>query len=460
MNARQFRRQHRIEQDKELSATVRKHLSADALIRTVRGSFEHVGETRNGKAEISMEDALMSGFAMFSLKDRSLLAFDDRRRTQEANLRSIYKINKVPSDSQMRSILDPVQPMELRTSHNEVLSALQRGKAFEKMQYLEEGYLLAADGTGRYASEKIFSDTCMVKVSSSGKTIYYLQMLGIALVHPERREVIPFIPETISKQDGSTKNDCEINASKRALTQLRKEHPHLKIVLTQDAISPNGPYIQFLKEEVDFRFILNVKEADHSYLFARFDEAVENGKATDFIVVDDPEKPENFHYFRWLNDVAINGSHLDVKVNLLQYYEVTGDTQKCFCWVTDIPLTKDNVYRIMRAGRARWRIENETFNTLKNQGYNFEHNYGLGKENLSMVFEKLMMLAFLVDQAQQLCCSLFQAVLKKLGSKRALWENMRALFRCFALESMEMLYSALFYGFVKQQPVIDHGDSS
>lgn len=91
-----------------------------------------------------------------------------------------------------------------------------------------------------------------------------------------------------------------------------------------------------------------------------------------------------------------------------------------FTWVTDIAITKANAYRIMRAGRARWKIENETFNTLKNQGYHLEHNYGLGKQYLSMVFVKIMLLAFLVDQAQQLCCALFQAVLKKTGSKKAL----------------------------------------
>ena len=97
----------------------------------------------------------------------------------------------------------------------------------------------------------------------------------------------------------------------------------------------------------------------------------------------------------------------------------------------------------MRGGRARWKIENETFNTLKNQGYHFGHNYGLGKKHLSAIFAMLMMLAFLVDQTQQLCCALFRSVWKKSGSKKALWENMRSLFKCFKVDSMEMLYSAL-----------------
>ena len=108
----------------------------------------------------------------------------------------------------------------------------------------------------------------------------------------------------------------------------------------------------------------------------------------------------------------------------------------------------------MRGGRARWKIENETFNTLKNQGYNFEHNYGHGKENLSVVFAMLMMLAFLVDQAQQLAFQLFRSVWKKLGSKRSLWEKIRSLFFAFKFDSMADILIAFFCGFKRDYPVI------
>jgi hypothetical protein len=98
--------------------------------------------------------------------------------------------------------------------------------------------------------------------------------------------------------------------------------------------------------------------------------------------------------------------------------------------------------------------ENETFNTLKNQGYHFEHNYGHGYQHLSVVFAVLMMLAFCVDQVQQLCCPLFQAVWAKLGSKRRLWERMRALFYDYVLDSMRHLFEALLYGWKKTAPIL------
>ena len=141
-----------------------------------------------------------------------------------------------------------------------------------------------------------------------------------------------------------------------------------------------------------------------------------------------------------------------MRVNFIEYWEMGADKVQHFSWVTDLRVSKRNVYCLMRGGRARWKIENETFNTLKNQGYHFEHNYGHGQQNLSVVFAMLMMLAFLVDQTQQRCCTLFQAVWTKLGSKRLLWERMRALFYTYALESMRQLLEALVYGLKKPQP--------
>ena len=105
-----------------------------------------------------------------------------------------------------------------------------------------------------------------------------------------------------------------------------------------------------------------------------------------------------------------------------------------------------------QGGRCRWKIENETFNTLKNQGYHYEHNYGHGQKNLSVVFSMLMMLAFLVDQVQQLACPLFQTVLKKVGSKRVLWERLRSHFWHFTFQSIQHLYQVMLYDLAKEVP--------
>ncbi len=151
--------------------------------------------------------------------------------------------------------------------------------------------------------------------------------------------------------------------------------------------------------------------------------------------------------------MPLNASHADLRVNCLECWEWDGHQVQHFSRVTDLRVTKGTVFQLMRGRRARWRIENETFNTLKNQGYHFEHHYGHGYQHLSVVFAVLMMLAFVVDQVQQLCCPLFQAVWAKLGSKRRLWERMRALFYDYALTSMRQLFEALFYGLKKTAPI-------
>ena len=111
-----------------------------------------------------------------------------------------------------------------------------------------------------------------------------------------------------------------------------------------------------------------------------------------------------------------------------------------FSWVTKLPLTSGNVYEVMRADRARWKIENETFNTLKNQGYSFQHNYGHGYENLCSVMTMLMMLSFLIDQVQQLCCQVYQKARKHVGRLSTLFERIRTLIGFGAFNSWHQMH--------------------
>jgi Transposase DDE domain len=427
--------------------SVRKYLSADALFGLLRSGFADIAEHRPGKPDISLTDALMSAFAMFSLKSPSLLAFDQERT--EGNLQRVYGMERVPCDTAMREILDPVVPECLRPLFKQVCRALQGGKALEEMVFVEGHYLLALDGTGYFSSQQIHCASCLETHHRNGTVTYHHQMLGAALIHPDRREVIPLMPEPIVKQDGSEKNDCERNAAKRLIVKLRQDHPHLKVIVTEDSLSSNAPHIEVLQAH-NLHYILGVKEGDHAYLFEQVAAAEQAGRVTYY----DRDAPATGlrHRFRFVSNVPLNEAHADLRVNFLECWEWDKDTVQHFSWITSLRVNKGTVYQIMRGGRARWRIENETFNTLKNQGYHFEHNYGHGYQHLSVVFAVLMMLAFLVDQVQQLCCPLFQAVWAKLGSKRRLWERMKALFYDYALASMRQLFEALFYGLQKTAP--------
>jgi hypothetical protein len=432
-----------------IAPLVRKHLSADALFRLIHNDFARLPDYRVGDTEIALADALMSAFAMFSLKAPSLLAFDKERA--EGNLHTIYGIERVPCDTRMREILDPISPKWLRPAFKSVFRQLQRGKALEAMTWLDGHYLLALDGTGYFSSKTIHCTSCLRRVHRNGSMTYAHQMLGAAIIHPDQRAVIPLMPEPITNRDGTDKNDCERNAAKRFVAKLRQDHPHLKFIVTEDSLSANAPHIETLHAH-DLRYILGVKEGDHTYLFQQVEAAEHAGRVTWYERHD--RAAGIVHRFRFVNQVPLNASNADMHVNCIEYWEIQDAKVQHFSWVTDVRVSTRNVYSLMRGGRARWKIENETFNTLKNQGYNFEHNYGHGTQNLSVMFATMMMLAFLVDQTQQLCCALFRAVWTKLGSKRLLWERMRGLFYGYHLESMRELWEALWYGYERQRPLL------
>jgi hypothetical protein len=418
----------------------RRHLHFDALIQRLRQRFEGLPEQRRCPT-FPLADTLMAGLAVFSLKDPSLLAFCSR--ALDHNLHSVFGLKSIPSDTQMREILDEVNPEQLRPAFKDVFRQLQRGKILEEYVFLEGCYLVALDGVEYFCSKKVHCDECLTRTHKNGEVSYYHQMLGAVIIHPDFSEVIPLAPEPIHRQDGQVKNDCERNAARRWLKQFRKDHPHLAIIVTEDGLGSNAPHIRDL-QEYHIHFILGVKEGDHKHLFEQFEQRVEAGEVQ-YVYEEDADSKAN-RTWMFVNGVSINESNQDILVNLLVYVEVDAAGEiHTWAWVTD--LTADNVRQVARGGRARWRVENETYNTLKNQGYHFEHNYGHGYKHLAEVFAFLMMLAFLIDQVQQRCHPLFQKAWHKKGSKCGLWEAMRNLFASFEVSSMAEIYQGIACGF-------------
>ena len=426
----------------------RQDLSADGLLARLRERFQRIPDSRTAP-DISLCDALLSGLALFALKDPSLLAFDQRRH--ERNFLALFGIHNVPSDTRLREILDKVDPGELRAAFNDIFRSLQRGKALEPFAFHQGAFLLALDGTGYFSSNTIHCDSCLEKVNKkTGVVTYQHQLLGAAIVHPDLSEVIPLAPEPIIKQDGTTKNDCERNAGQRLLEKIRREHPRLKLIVIEDGLSSNGPHIEELLRH-RMSFLLGAKPGDHAYLFNKWIEAHDSGEVTTLTWA----LPKgNTGELSFTNNLPLNASHEELRVNFLEYLESDADGKivKRFSWVTDLEITCDNARHLMTGARSRWKIENETFNTLKNQGYHFEHNFGHGKENLSVVFAMLMMLAFLVDQTQELCCPLFQAVLAKQKSRRSLWHQLRSHFEHFVFTSLRHLYEVMLLDLAKEVP--------
>ena len=271
---------------------------------------------------------------------------------------------------------------------------------------------------------------------------HYHQLLGAVIVHPDKPTVLPLFPEAITRQDGITKNDCEHNAGQRLLPDLHQAFPRMEMIALQDALACNGPHIKTLKAN-NFSFIITAKPRCDSVMLKTVLSGLSDGQTTEFERTDDNGV---IHGYRFRNNVPLNSSHQDLKVNFIDYWEIqpNGKTFTYAC-VTDLHITADNVADIVCAGRARWKIENETFNTLKNLGYHLEHNYGHGKKHLSTVFATLMMLTFLIDQIQEACCRYFQEARLEFRAKSRLWERIRAYFALSEIASWEALYAAIIW---------------
>jgi len=423
---------------------LRGDLSAPGLIRLLRDAFHEVPDPRRAASvEHALPDALGAALAMFHLKSPSMLDFDTRARSDPHlihNLKHLYRLDSVPSDTQMREILDQIAPEALRGAFQTLHHALQRGRALEDFVGIGGRYVLAIDGTGTFCSTAVNCPHCLIKKrAKGGVTEYAHQAVVAAIVHPDKSgQALVVDVEPITRADGATKNDCERNATARLLDSLNTAYPARRWLVVQDALAANGPHLTALLER-GMDYIVGVKPGNSAVLERELDRRFEAGEFTECGEHADPNDG-CVRGYRFINQVPLNGSHPDLLVNHLEAWETNkrGKTT-VFTWLTSLAITMENAAEIARTARSRWRIENELFNVIKNQGYEYGRNYGHGKRYLASTLGMVTMLAFLIDQILEQACRVFQQARKRMRTKRTLWEQMRALMRQFYLDDWQAM---------------------
>ena len=376
---------------------------------------------------------------MMFFQDPSLRQF--QQRLQDAmhknNLATLFDVSDIPGDSQLRDTIDGCEPDQIEAVFSDYFSLLQRGKQLEPFSQLDGYHLIAIDGTEYFSSEKLHCPQCLRKKSARGKTRYHHQILQAAMVCPGQRQVVPLAPEAVKNSDGSKKQDCELNAAKRMLVKIRRAHPKLRILIGGDGLYSKQPFIKQLKTQ-RMSFILVAKPDDHKTLFEWVDELRQMKQIGQLTLTDDQNRR---HHYQWAKAVAINADPRSELVDFIDYrLIVDAKTTYHNSWVTDVDVSQANVVRLVKAGRARWKIENETFNTLKNQGYHIEHNFGHGQKNLSYNLFLLNLLAFFVHQILELSDRLYQRCrTDKFTSRREFWNQLRCTIRIFVFDRWEQL---------------------
>jgi hypothetical protein len=375
---------------------------------------------------------------MMFFQDPSVLSFQRRmhNRLQSSNLKAMFAVNNIPSDSALRQTLDALPTETIHPAFSMLLQRLQRGKQLVAYKLESKHHLIALDGSQYFSSKNISCPNCLTYQGKKGSVRYSHQILQAVMLNPHMRQVLPLAPEPVANTDGNTKQDCEINAAKRIIKKIRSTHPKLKIAITADGLYSKQPFIDVLKAN-RMSFILVAKPTDHKLLFEWVDEIDGLGQSAHLQFCDDKGRR---HVYRWVNQVPLNGSRNADQVNFFEYWLYANQKVTYHnSWVTDLELSKSNVVELVRAGRARWKIENETFNTLKNQGYHIEHNFGHGQQFLSNTFFVLNLLAFYIHQILELCDKGYQYCRSKFSSRKEYWNNLRAIIRIMLFRDFDHL---------------------
>jgi hypothetical protein len=407
-------------------------------LQALESCIDHIDDGRQpGKVKYPLLECYFSAFAMFFLQDPSLLEFQRRfqQQVQQNNLASIFGVEEIPSDTQLRDVLDEQESEPLKEVYRLWFNRLQRSKQLERYRVFAEQYLITLDGSQYFSSERVHCSRCLSRQKSGGQREYYHQILQPALVHPQRPEVIPLAPEFIRKQDGSEKQDSEVAAGLRALERIRADHRQLPAIIVADALYATEAVLSAVATH-RFSFVLGVKSGSHKTLFEDV-EGLRRGKLLDRY---EEVKPDGSRYrYEWVNQVPLFASAGSSLVNFLQLqiFDATGKRTRCFSWITDLPLDIHTVAAVAHAARARWKIENENFNTLKNHGYHLEHNFGHGTSRLSETFFLLNTLAFFMHQIFALVDGLYQLARAGFGSRREYWNVIRASLRLILFESWD-----------------------
>lgn len=424
-------------------------LSFDILVKDLSQHLHQVTDSRKSNSTVELSDCLLGGFAMFSLKDSSLLSYVKQYKERQLNLQNIYGINACPSDGAMRKILDKIAPSSLIDLYSKPLNLLKSHGVLDSYKFMNKYLAVSIDGVTHFSSKSVCCAHCLETHHQDGTISYHHKCLTAALIHPDKSEVFVVGTEAMVQKDGKSKNDSELNAVNRLLPVIGKHLSGYRLLILEDALYANGPHIKRL-QEVGHSFVLSVKEGSQKSLFKQFASLQADKKIRKFKKTRKERKRAGIREvvctYEYANNLYLNDSHTDIKVNMVWYEErdgATGELLKKFCFITDIDLNKQNVREVVKAGRSRWKIENETFNTLKNQGYNFTHNYGHGKEHLSTVFCILMMLAFTIDQIAQACDKYFKRAWRVRGSKKSLWEKVRQYFDFVVVKDMETIYKLI-----------------
>jgi hypothetical protein len=417
----------------------------DRLIGAVRRCCEGFPDPRTGhNGSYAMADFGLAAFSVFFAQSPSFLAHQRQLAAGHgrSNANTLFGMSRIPGDSHIRRMLDPVAPDHLFPVFDEVISALERAGGLAAFQRLGSRVLIALDGTEYHRSTRVHCPHCSTRTRAGQPTEHFHTLLAATIVAPGHTHVVPLAPEFIGPQDGHDKQDCESRAVRRWLARHGPGLARLDPVYLGDDLYACQPVCEAVLAQGG-HFLFTCKPSSHQTLqeyltgidLPEHVERVKRGK-------------QHFtHRYRWLCDVPLRGDEEALTVNWLQIeiLDAAGAVTYRNSFVTDLPVDASSVAELAACGRARWKIENESFNVLKTGGYHLEHNFGHGTAHLSALLACLNLLAFAIHTVCDLAEGGWRKARTTLGPRVRFFQNLQALTSYLVFSSWtELLHTLAF----------------
>jgi hypothetical protein len=417
------------------------------LIRTLRETCACLPDKRTGSnARYTMADIGMAAFSVFFMQSPSFLAH--QRRLQEgaghgrSNCQTLLEMSGIPCDNHIRAMLDPVEPQHFFPVFDAAFTTLEERGGLSAFRYLDGRLLIALDGTEHFRSDEISCAHCSKRSRAGGKIEYFHSFLSATVVAPGHNRVLSLPPEFVAPHDGSEKQDCESRAARRWLAAHGSRYARFDPVYLGDDLFSRQPMCEAVRA-VNGHFIFVCKPSSHPLIeeyitgieLATCQQTVKRGK-------------QRFtSSYRWIEAVPLRDCDDAMPVNWLELVitNAKGEVTYRNSFVTDLPVNADNVAALATAGRARWKIENESFNILKTKGYNLEHNFGHGQNNLAAVLVTLNLIAFLFHTVTEGVEDLWRQAVEIAGTRGRLFSKLREITALVLFPSWQVLFETLTF---------------
>ena len=404
----------------------------------------------------TIQDAALGAFGIFFTQSPSFLEYQRRLQHTKGhnNTQTLFDVAQIPCDNQIRTLLDPIAPSYLDSVFVEIFEGLEQRRMLTPLRVLGDQLLVALDGTTYFSSQALHCPNCLTRQLSNGQTLYYHAAITPVIVCPGHSQVIALPPEYIMPQDGHIKQDCERAAGKRWLDKHAEQvAPHGVTILGDDLYS-NQPFCASVLRH-HCNFILTCKPDSHAKLYER----VAFWQANDAIAVHEGRhwngRFTEVTLVRYINDILLRSGDDALAVNWCEITVVnatTGEHLYQNSWITNHPLTVDNVVDVAQAGRGRWKIENENNNVLKTKGYHLEHNFGHGKQYLAAFMLSLNLLAFLFHTVLEWSDDKYALLRQVLARRQTFFQDIQALMRYMVFDHWDHLMEFMIRGLELELP--------